>query len=144
MNKRGLICRAQEMQDKIESKRALRQQQIKKNSYNNVKPFGEWRIPIVILISSSIIFVCLTMTFGVKINRNTGEAVMTMEMNDSDMDSWSYDPMVIVWGEFWRYWCILGYFGSLGIFSLFWFEYMKWKWKQIPIEYRYIEKKKNI
>lgn len=105
------------------------------------KPFGEWRIPIAVLVFSSLIFISVTLLFGIEINRFTGETVYQIEFDDGMKDPWVYDPMTEVWGSFWRYWCILGYFCSLGIFSLFWFEYEKWKWLNIPKKERYEEVK---
>jgi hypothetical protein len=87
---------------------------------------NEWRVPLTIIMFSSLIFVAVTFLFGVEIDRNTGDMVITTgELENDNIDRWTYDPMTAVWGKFWRYWCLIGYFGSIGIFSYAWFEYMK-------------------
>lgn len=89
---------------------------------------NEWKVPLAILIMSSLIFTAATFAFGIKINRMTKETeieIMTELKENGRTDPWSYDPMVIVWGEFWRYWCILGYYGALAVFTVAWFEFMK-------------------
>ena len=91
---------------------------------------NEWRVPLTLLMFSSLVFTGVTLMFGVSVNRYTGETEydMMMALKDDDYkDPWVYDPMAIVWGDYWRYWCIAGYYSSLAIFSFAWFEYMKWE-----------------
>lgn len=91
---------------------------------------NEWKVPLAILIMSSLIFVAITMAFGVRINRITGETEIEIALQQQEQeykDPWIYDPMSIVWSSHWRYYCIAGYFVSLGLFSIAWFEFMKWE-----------------
>ena len=107
-------------------------------------PFGEWRLPVMILIVSSFVFILITSGVGVGINRNTGQLSIEMDWSqyiddDGLYDPWVYDPfqawisenklLVICW-------MILLFYASICIFFYYWFEYMKWKWKRIPIEER--------
>lgn len=87
---------------------------------------NEWRVPLTVIMFSSLIFVALTFLFGFEVDRITGEMVITSAVTNTNMDQWTYDPMVAVWGSFWRYWCIAGYFGAISIFSIAWFDFMKW------------------
>jgi hypothetical protein len=80
---------------------------------------NEWRVPFTILTFSSLIFTGVTFAFGFTISRTDG----SIQINSND--TWSYDPMEIVWGQYWRYWSLLGFYLSLGIFSYAWFEFMK-------------------
>jgi len=89
---------------------------------------NEWKTPIAILIMSSLIFTAATFFFGIRFNRLTGETEIEMmtELKESgETDPWVYDPMPIVWGSTWRYWCIAGYYGALAVFTIAWFEFMK-------------------
>ena len=91
---------------------------------------NEWRVPLTILLFSSMIFTGVTLLIGVSVNRMTGETELEMMLtlkDDDYKDPWVYDPMVIVWGEFWRYWALIGYYGALAVFSYSWFEFMKWE-----------------
>lgn len=86
---------------------------------------NEWRLPLTILIFSSMIFTAFTFGIGFNINRITGELIITMGTNTTD--AWSYNPMNTIWSNYWRYYCMLGYYGALAVFSYAWFEYMKTK-----------------
>jgi hypothetical protein len=82
---------------------------------------NEWRVPLTILIFSSLIFTTLTLAVGFRINRVTGE----VEINSNE--TWAYDPMEIEWGAHWKGYCILGFYFALGAFSWAWFDFMKWE-----------------
>jgi len=85
-----------------------------------------WRVPLTIIMFSSMIFVAVTFLFGVEIDRNSGDLVITNELDpNSSIDQWTYDPMTAVWGSLWRYWCMAGYFASISVFTWCWFDYMK-------------------
>jgi len=89
---------------------------------------NEWKTPLAILIMSSLIFTAATFFIGIRINRLTGETeieMMTELKENGETDPWVYDPMTIVWGSTWRYWCIAGYYGALAVFTVAWFEFMK-------------------
>jgi hypothetical protein len=79
---------------------------------------NEWRVPLSLIICSSMIFTAVTFAFGFRINRITGD----FEISN---DSWNYDPMEIVWGTHWRYYSMVGFYATLGIFVVCWFDWMK-------------------
>lgn len=80
-----------------------------------------WRVPFTLIMFSSLIFMSITLAVGFRVNRMTGD----VEINSNE--TWSYDPMTIEWGDHWKGYCILGYFCALGMFSLAWFDFIKWE-----------------
>lgn len=104
---------------------------------NDKQPFGEVRIPVMLLTISSLVFTLITAMFGVGINRFTG-AVEFMELSNwnvayiNPMDQ--YPPYI---------WIVLviGYYIAMVFLVYLWFDYCRWKWLHIPVEFR-IEKKK--
>lgn len=82
-----------------------------------------WRIPLSLIICSSIIFTAVTFAFGFRINRMTGDFEITNEMMGDD--SWSYDPMEIVWGSHWKYYAMAGFYVNMAIFTWLFFDYLK-------------------
>ena len=117
------------------------------------KPYGEWRLPLMIITMSSFIFILITTMFGVTINGLTGELTMEMDWSqyiDEDTgayDPWVYDPFA-VWMQNNRLpvflWFITCFYACIAIFTYYWFQYNKWKWKNIPIKERYEEKTYRI
>lgn len=111
-------------------------------SFFKTKPYAEWRLPIMLLICSSMIFILITAGFGVRINSLTGEPVYEMDWSkyiDEETgvyDPWVYDPFAVwmqgggKWVVFFSF--IAGFYTALICFFYFWFKYMKWKWKNIP------------
>jgi len=113
------------------------------------KPYGEWRLPIMVITMSSMVFILITAMFGVTINSQTGE--LTLEMDWSEWideetglyDPWVYDPYS-VWVQNNRllvFVVTMGmYYVCIGFFIYCWFGYNKWKWQNIPVKERYVEK----
>ena len=105
--------------------------------YEKKKPFGEWRLPIMVLTLSSLIFILLTAAFGVTINSSTRK--LDFHMGIQDTDPFETDPMQQY--PDWIYACmVFGYYSCVGIFIYCWYDYNKWKWNNIPkkerIEYK--------
>ena len=88
-----------------------------------MKRKSHWQLPFTIIIMGSLVFTGLTFAMGIHINRNTGEATLVTPL--SEEESWSYDMMDIVWGEFWRYWALAGYWSTMAVFTYCWFEWKR-------------------
>lgn len=106
------------------------------------RPYGEWRLPVMIILVSSIVFVLITSMFGVRIDIRTGETLYRMEPNGmmgKEVDPWLPNPM-----EQYPEWIfipmVLGYYACVGGFVCMWFDYCRWKWERIPIAERVEEK----
>ena len=97
---------------------------------------------------SGMVFILLTALFGVTVNTMTGQVDFSFE----PVSDWS-NPMVNKPSETtfkvnpakqypdWIFMAmIVGYFISVGIFTVGWLDYCKWKWSNIPIKERYEEK----
>ena len=111
-----------------------KEKQLKKTKYP--RPFGEWRIPVMIVCVSSVFFVLITAMFGVSLNRNTGELVFNMDgVQDVPIDPWA-NPMN-QFPDFCYFAMIIGYYVTVGFVVVGWFDYCKWKWNNIPKEKRY-------
>lgn len=87
------------------------------------RPQNDWRIPLTLIIGSTMILTALTFGLGFNINRKTGEATLVTPLTADEQ--WSYDAMDIVWGEFWRYYAMAGYFATMCVFTFSWFEFRK-------------------
>lgn len=112
-------------------------------------PFGEIRIPIMLITVSSFIFILITLGFGASIDTHTGQPVWEIDWNQYfDEETGLYDPWVVspmdrflinnsakVFAMIW-----FGYCGMICILILAWFQYMKWKWEHIPIEEKVVSK----
>lgn len=90
---------------------------------------NQYYVPLAIITCSSVLFVGLTFAFGVTVDSRTGqtEYQLMTDMRDSGeyLDPWIYDPAVIVWGDFWRYYAMAGYFACIAVFTYCWFEFKK-------------------
>ena len=125
------------------------QHKIEKRFWPPKPPFGEWRLPLMVITMSSFIFILITAAFGVTINMKTGEVAMDMDWTpyiDKDTgayDPWVYDPTA-VWMSQNRTLIYITMFGMymfcIAVFTYCWFEYNKWKWKNIPVEERKVIK----
>lgn len=107
---------------------------------NDKQPFGEVRIPVMLLTISSLIFTLITAMFGIGYNRNT------MQLEFFDLSHW--DPItsnIINPMQQYPWFCwiafYVGYYFLLMAIVYLWFDYCRWKWLNIPIEFR-IEHKK--
>ena len=121
-------------------------------SFFKTKPYAEWRLPIMLLMVSSMVFILITAGFGVQINTMTGELMYEMDWSkyiDEETgayDPWVYDPFA-VWMQGNGKWVVFfsfigGFYTALIGFFYFWFKYMRWKWKNIPQEERNVLKPK--
>jgi len=137
--------RGWDYQEKLSKKR--------KDKRNKNPPYMEWRIPMMIVLVSSIFFVLFTAMFGVSINRETGG----VEYHLNPGDDW-INPIVDNNGDIAMYserggnnpmrqypdWIffamVIGYYIAIGMFTYMWFDYCKWKWKNIPTKYKFVER----
>jgi len=118
-------------------------------------PFAEWRIPVMILTMSGVIFILITAMFGVSIDRSTGGVEYYLGPgddwnspfvdNDGDIAMYSDDrgdnnPMR-QYPDWIYFMMVIGYFTAIIFFTHFWFEYMKWRWKHVPEEIRFVDKR---
>jgi len=74
------------------------------------------KLALSLIIVSSILFTALTFGFGFRVNRFTGDMEISTPLDNQAADPWSYDPMPEVWGEFWQYYALAGFFGSMMMF----------------------------
>ena len=74
------------------------------------------KLALGLIIVSSLIFTTVTFSFGWRVNSVTGEVEINTVLDNQCVDAWSYDPMVEVWGGFWQYYALAGFFGSLMMF----------------------------
>lgn len=96
------------------------------------QPFGEIRIPAMILGVSGLVYTLLTAMFGVGINWNT-RTVEFFYLMDPSIDI--INPMQ----QFPMYtWAVMfiGYYLAVALLIYMWFEYCKFRWLHIPMEYR--------
>lgn len=114
--------------------------------YEKKKPINEFYIPLIALTFSGIIFASLTLGFGIYINRFTGEVSWEYDINNphSEYDYLYINPLS-QFGERWQVGAlvIIGYYIGISCLIYLYFDYLKWKWKNIPIMYRYEEKRKS-
>lgn len=114
-----------------------------------------WRLPIMIVTISGVVFILLTAAFGITVNKNTGEVGYTFGVGDdwttpminkSIEDKDNVNPMK----QFpdWIFFAmILGYFVSIGILCWAWFEYMKYREKirmELILADKKIKEVKNV
>lgn len=95
----------------------------------------EWRLPIMLISVSGMIFILLTALFGVTVDTRSGTVDWSLEpgsdwsnpvVGKSNEDQGHVNPMTqYPWFCFLA--MILGYFIAIGIFIYFWFEYMKFR-----------------
>jgi len=117
--------------------------QLKETKYS--RPFSEWRIPIMILMVSSVFFVLLTAMFGVTIDTRTHEVAYNFDgWNNKPIEDGVHNPMN-QFPDFTYVVMIIGYYMGAVCLIYLWFDYCKWKWEKIPIEHRieYREHKKK-
>lgn len=118
-----------------------KEKQLKKAKYT--RPFGEWRIPVMLVCVSSLVFVMLTAMFGISINRGTGELAYNMDgIQNVPDDPWS-NPMT-QYPDYCYIVMIFGYYVTIGFMIVGWYDYCKWKWNNIPVEMRYEEKEMQV
>jgi hypothetical protein len=111
-----------------------------RNKWLSDKPWAEWRLPIMLLTVSGVVFILITALFGVSININTKEIVMHL----SPGDDWSQPMINKDWEDYnhanpmqqfpwWLYFVmVMGYFSCFCFFTYAWFRYMRWRWKMVP------------
>jgi len=96
----------------------------RKSLLNDQKPFGEIRIPAMILAVSGLIFNVIAFSFGIGYNRLTMQPEFFYLMDPS--------PDIINPMQQFPEYCwivmIIGYYITVGILIWSWFEYCKWKW----------------
>jgi hypothetical protein len=112
------------------------------------RPFSEWRLPLMVLAVSGMVFILLTAMFGITIDTRTGQLNWSMEIGDdwvnpvvgkSNEDANHVNPMTqFPWFCFLA--MILGYFLAVGLFIIGWFDYCKFKYK-LFIQYGLKEEK---
>jgi len=112
----------------------------KKKKFLSDVPAQEWKLPVMLLTVSGIIFIMITAMFGVGINRSTGN----VEYHMSPGDDWSQPMINKDWEDNhtanamqqfpgWLYWCmVMGYYFVFGAFIYKWMDYIKWRWKNVP------------
>ena len=83
------------------------------------------KMALSIIIVSSLLFTGITFGFGFRIDRNTGDMIINSPLTNQNVDTWSYDPMTEVWGDFWQYYALAGFFGSIAMFVFCLFELEK-------------------
>jgi len=74
------------------------------------------KLALSLIIVSGVLFTALTFGFGFRVNRFTGDMEISTPLDNQAADPWSYDPMPEVWGEFWQYYALAGFFGSMMMF----------------------------
>lgn len=105
---------------------------VKAGLYSDRQPFGEIRIPAMILGVSGLVYTLLTTMFGVGIDW-VNHNVTFFYLLDPSPDI--INPMQ----QFPEYcWIVMfiGYYMAVTFLIYIWFEYCKWRWINIPIEYR--------
>jgi hypothetical protein len=105
---------------------------INRTILSDKQPFGEIRIPAMILGISGLVYTLLTTMMGVGINWNT-RTVEFFYLIDPSPDM--INPMQ----QFPTYiWIVMfaSYYVAISLMIYFWFEYCKWRWMNIPTEYR--------
>jgi 4-amino-4-deoxy-L-arabinose transferase-like glycosyltransferase len=95
----------------------------------------EWRLPIMLISISGVVFILLTALFGITVDTRSGTVDWSLEpgsdwsnpvIGKSNEDRGHVNPMTqYPWFCFLA--MILGYFISLGMFIYIWFGYMKWR-----------------
>lgn len=135
--------------EKLRQKEIIIKKKLNRIIWKEEAPFGEIRLPIMMLTVSSFVFIILTLGFGASINTQTGQPVWEIDWDQYfDDETGLYDPWVVspmdqfmgknkelVFATMY-----LGYCGILSVICIGWFQYMKWRWEHIPIEERVIHK----
>lgn len=121
----------------------------RRNKWLSERPFSEWRLPLMVLAVSGMVFILLTAMFGVTVDTRSGQLNWSLEVGDdwknpvvgkSNEDANHVNPMTqFPWFCFLA--MILGYFLAVGLFIIGWFDYLKWK--TILVEKHTKEVKKN-
>lgn len=108
------------------------------NQLGKVPPYGEWRLPIMIITMSGFIFIVIITGFGLQIDGRTGEPVILIDWSqyiDEDTgyyDPWIYDPYNAWISQnrtLFISWFSVLYFATICLFCHEWFRYMRWKCK---------------
>ena len=105
---------------------------VKAGLYSDKQPFGEIRIPAMILAIAGLVYTLLTTMMGVGINWNT-RTVEFFYLIDPSPDI--INPMQQFPDYCWIV-MIASYYVAIIFLIFFWFEYCKWRWINIPVEYR--------
>ena len=132
------------MQGKVERMLVRR-----KKKFLEDKPALEWRLPVMILTVSGMVFILLTAMFGVTVDTRTGDVRFDLQpgsdwsnpLVDKPMEDEGHGNPMDQYPWFCWLAMILGYFICAGMFCYFWFEYMKWRWMHVPEEIRFTTKK---
>lgn len=121
----------------------------RRNKWLSERPFSEWRLPLMVLAVSGMVFILLTAMFGITVDTRSGQLNWSLEVGDdwvnpvvgkSNEDANHVNPMTqYPWFCFLA--LIFGYFLAVGLFIIGWFDYLKWK--TILIEKHTKEVKKN-
>ena len=136
--------------DWIRSKRIQKRISKRVHKIGKTPPYGEWRFPIMLITISGFIFILIITGTNMQVDSRTGELVISMDWSqyiedDTGLyDPWVYDPFQ-AWTSQNRLlvicWMMTLYFATIAIFVCYWFKYMKWKWENVPVKEKYIEKK---
>jgi hypothetical protein len=118
----------------------------------NDKPYIEWRLPVMLLTVSGVIFILLTAMFGVGVNKFTGAIEYHMSPGDDWAQpminkEWEDDNIANAMQQFpgWLFWVmILGYYLAFAFMIYCYFQYLKWRWCNIPEYMLYKRRKKNV
>lgn len=100
--------------------------------FKDEQPYGEIRIPAMILGTSGLVFTLLTTMYGVGINQYTRE-VEFFYLMDPSPDIINPMQQFPWYGE---YLMFISYYVAIIFLIYFWFEYQKWRWMNIPVAYR--------
>jgi hypothetical protein len=107
----------------------------RKDKWLSERPVQEFKLPLMVLASSGVIFILLTALFGVTIDTRTRTVNWSFEpgsdwvnpvIGKSIEDRYHVNPMTqFPWFCFIA--MILGYFIAAGMFIIGWLHYCKWK-----------------
>ena len=129
----------------------------RKNKWLSEQPVQEWKLPLMVLAVSVMVFILLTSMFGVTVDTRTGAVNFQVEPG-SDWSTPSplppeINPVVGKSGDTrfranpmgqYPWFCflamILGYFIAVGLFIIGWLDYCKWKY----VKAKEMEAKKNV
>lgn len=109
--------------------------QKKKMTFLKEEVRHEWRLPIMLIAVSGMVFILLTAMFGVTYNRNTGLPTFSLSpgsdwgnpvVGKPGEDNQNFNPMR-QFPDFCFVVMILGYFICIGIFTWSWFQYQRWR-----------------
>ena len=140
--------------DKVKTEILFNKQKTIKRKLNRLiwkqeAPFGEIRLPIMMLTVSSFVFIIITLGFGASIDMQTGQPIWEIDWDQyfddetGNYDPWVVSPMDQFMGNNKELVFAMMYFGYCGILSVIcigWFQYMKWRWEHIPVKDKFVHR----